>query len=116
MSAPADRGAGTVLVLAVVTVALVLAAGVVMLGRAMNARGIAQSAADLAAISAASVWHSSGREPCSTASRVAQENGAIVGSCDLLPGGDVAVSTEVVVAISGLSWRAQASARAGPKR
>jgi secretion/DNA translocation related TadE-like protein len=111
-----ERGAATVLLLAVVVVALVLATGAVALARAAHARGTAQAAADLAAIAAAeAAQRPVGGDPCGVAVEVATANGATTATCTLEPGGFVSVTTSVVVVpLAGWRTTATAGSRAGP--
>lgn len=119
-----DEGSGTVLVIALLAVALVLTAAVGTLGRAQVTRGRAQAAADLAALSAADVVAlppgvtmtaeaMRTADPCARAVATAERNGARVTSCRAGAGGVVAV--EVVAGGTGpLAPTAHARARAGP--
>ena len=111
-----ERGSATVLLLAVISVAFVLAVGAVALARAADARGVAQAAADLAAIAAAQAAQD-GRDPCGVAASVALVNGAALQRCEVLPGPDVVVTASVLVnPIAGWTATASAQARAGPVR
>lgn len=119
---PVDRGAGTVLTLGLVAVALVLIAAISLLGRAQAARGAAQTAADLGALAAAQ--HLAGglggagpgagaggaSTACGIARSVVTANGAALTGCLLLGDGVVRVST----ARAAGGETASASARAGP--
>jgi secretion/DNA translocation related TadE-like protein len=107
-----ERGAGTVLLLAVVLVGLLVAAGLATVASAHAARGRAQAAADLAALAGATAL---GRHPadeaCRLAGEAARRNGAELRSCH-----DEPVRVLVVeVAASGAGMVAVASARAGPR-
>jgi secretion/DNA translocation related TadE-like protein len=111
-----ERGSATVLLLAVVVVALVLATGVVALARAAHARGTAQAAADLAAIAAAeAAQRPAGGDPCAVAAQVAAANGAATAGCTVEAGGFVSVITTVTV-VPLMGWRTTATggSRAGP--
>lgn len=113
-----ERGAGTVLVLGVVAVILVLAAGIAALGAAQNARGAAQAAADLGALAGATALRD-GFDPCGTAGDAVVRNGARLASCEVLGGGVVRVVATRVAAgpgeLGGVLGEARASARAGPR-
>ncbi|MFV0253511.1 MAG: Rv3654c family TadE-like protein [Beutenbergiaceae bacterium] len=111
-----QRGAGTVLVLAILMVAAMLAVTIAALGRVASARGTAQAAADLAAIAAATAASSGSRPPCQVARQVVQLNGAQLTRCVALDGGDIAVAAAVPVLVWGREWIASATARAGPVR
>lgn len=120
MRARADDGTGSVLVVALVAVLGVGALGVATVGQAVLARHRAGTAADLAALAAASTaWPAAGSGPCAddvlaAARQVATANrGALVGC--RADGGDV----EVVVTVPVPGWAAstgpaRAAARAGP--
>ena len=112
--APSERGAGTVLVLALI--AVVAFAGLVLaaLGQAEAARGHAQASADLAALAGASAgrW---GWDACGTARSAAARNEVKVVSCAEEPGGVVHISVTCPTPLGGLfGGVARASARAGP--
>lgn len=120
-----DEGSGTVLVIALLAVALVLAAAVGTLGGAQVARGRAQAAADLAALAAADVVAVPpgvsataaalrAADPCARAVVTAERNGARVTSCVPGPGGVVAVTVTVDAGSGPLATTAAARARAGP--
>ncbi|GAB2463568.1 hypothetical protein GCM10027063_01070 [Promicromonospora xylanilytica] len=110
-----ERGAGTVLVLGIVGVVLLLAAGIAALGAAQNARGAAQAAADLGALAGATALRD-GFEPCATAGAAVGRNGAELASCEVLGGGVVRVVAERAAGgPGGALGRASASARAGPR-
>lgn len=113
-----DRGSVTVLLLAVVAVALTFAVGLVALVRAADARGTAQTAADLAALSGADVAaRPGGPDPCAVAATVVAWNGAVLSRCAELPGGFVEVAASVTARpLPGWSVVAAAHARAGPVR
>lgn len=112
-----ERGAATVLLLAVVAAALILATAAVALARAADARGTAQAAADLAAIAAAQAAQRPGGGPCAVAARVVGANGAALSACSVEAGGDVEVVVTVAVEpLTGWHTAAIAVARAGPVR
>jgi secretion/DNA translocation related TadE-like protein len=79
--APRDRGSATVLATALVALAAVLSVLLAGLASAVVARHRAGSAADLAALAAASTLGRSPGAACATAERVAQRNGARVSGC-----------------------------------
>ncbi|WP_230977541.1 Rv3654c family TadE-like protein [Georgenia yuyongxinii] len=114
-----ERGSGTVLGLALVVVLVILAVAVVGLARAVHARGTAQSAADLAALAAASALHRAGGsidDPCTVAARVVEANDAEPAGC-AVSGAVVEVRARVVVlGQSDGVLVARATARAGPAR
>ena len=110
-----ERGSGTVYALGVITVLLVAALGITGLIQAQSATGRARAAADLAAVSGATVLSSviAPGDPCVMAGRVAAANGASVSSCSVT-GEDVTVSVVVPTTILGRPRQATAQARAGP--
>ena len=75
-----ERGSGTVYALGVIAVLLAAALGIAGLIQAQSATGRARAAADLAAISGATVLSSviAPSDPCAMAQRVAAANGASV--------------------------------------
>lgn len=111
-----ECGSGTVLVLAVVGVALVFFSAVAVLASAQLASVRARSAADLAALAAAgTVARAEPSAGCEAAAAVALANGGRLVACRSLPGGDFEVTVKVDPADSPLG-AATARARAGPSR
>lgn len=110
-----ERGSGTVYALGVIAVLLAAALGITGLIQAQSATGRARAAADLAAISGATVLSSviAPGDPCAMAGRVAAANGASVSACSVA-GEDVTVSVVVPTTILGRPRQATAQARAGP--
>ena len=110
-----ERGSGTVYALGVIAVLLAAAVGIAGLIQAQSATGRARAAADLAAISGATVLSSvvAPGDPCAMAQRVAAANGASVSACSVA-GEDVTVSVVVPTTILGRPCQATAQARAGP--
>ena len=110
-----ERGSGTVYALGVIAVLLAAAVGITGLIQAQSATGRARAAADLAAISGATVLSSvvAPGDPCAMAQRVAAANGASVSACSVA-GEDVTVSVVVPTTILGRPRQATAQARAGP--
>jgi secretion/DNA translocation related TadE-like protein len=109
-AASRERGSGTVLLLAVVGVLAVVTAAIGLLAAAQGARGRAQTAADLAALAAASAWQEGWGDPCGIAAVAVRRNGARLTDCEALPGGVV----RVAVTVGSVAGRATAHARAGP--
>lgn len=111
----AERGAASVLVVAMAGLLMLVGAAAGVVGAIVAAHRVAQSAADLAVLAgAATLADQRGRDPCAAAGEVAAANGARLGSC-AVEGSDVLV--EVVV--DGPRWLGQdqdlsARARAGP--
>jgi secretion/DNA translocation related TadE-like protein len=114
-----ERGAGTVVVLAVAAVVVLLALAIAALGAAQRARGAAQAAADLGALAAAGALRH-GIDPCTTAAVAVDRNGAVMSECE--PEGVGVVRVAAVRAVgpqaawAGLAaGQARAEARAGPR-
>ena len=106
-----EQGSGTVLLLALVAVALVVAGMLGLLASAQLARGRAQTAADLGALAGASgLLSGQPGDPCATVAEVVRRNRGTLSSCTDEGGGVVTVRV-VVAAATG---SATASARAGP--
>ena len=110
-----ERGSGTVYALGVIAVLLAAAVGIAGLIQAQSATGRARAAADLAAISGATILSSvvAPGDPCAMARRVAAANGASVRACSVA-GEDITVSVVVPTRSLGLPRQASARARAGP--
>lgn len=109
-----ERGAATVAA-AVALVALVsLTGGGVCVGAAVVARHRAQAAADLAALTAATVLVGGEGTACAQAAAVAQRMGAALTDCTAV-GLDVTVRIEIAVELGRFAMGpARAAARAGP--
>lgn len=108
-----DDGVATVTGAALIAALLVVTAGLLHLGGAIGDRHRAQTAADLAALAAASA---PGGADCAVADRIARANGAQGVQCAPWQG-DVVVRVEVAAAawLRGLGLGpATAIARAGP--
>jgi secretion/DNA translocation related TadE-like protein len=106
-----DRGAGSVLVLGVVAVALVLVAATALVGGAYAARARAAAAADLAALAGAQHLADGGAGPCDHAAVAAGRNGGSIVSCVRGARGDVTVRVRVDAPVGA----ALGVARAGPR-
>lgn len=107
-----DRGAATVLTVAMAGVLLLAGAAGGVVGALVVDHRTAQAAADLAALAAASA--SAAGDPCVRAAAIAADNGARLRACRR-EGLDVVVA----VVVTGPRWLGQhgdlvASARAGP--
>lgn len=108
-----ERGAASLLVATCAALLLVIGAALGVVASLVRTHRSAQSAADLAALGAASAWQR-GDDACAAAARLAQANAAGLVGC-AVHGEDVVV--EVVV--TGPRWLGQtadlsAQARAGP--
>ncbi|MCF4119596.1 histidine kinase [Antribacter sp. KLBMP9083] len=116
-----ERGAGTVLVLGVVAVALLLGLGLAVLGAAQAARGAAQAAADLGALAGATALRD-GFDACVTAQEVVRRSGSRLVSCEPGGGGTVRVVAARAAGLqtpgpwAGVLGEARAAARAGPRQ
>ncbi len=119
-----EEGSATLAVLGAILVVTLLAALGIYLGAIHSQKVRVQAVADLSALAGAQISPSAllapgtGADvPCSTASRVAQENGAEVPLCEEV-GGDLRVVVRIRVApfsplgLPGVS--VEARARAGP--
>lgn len=109
----AEQGAATVLVLAMAGLLCFIAVALVGVSGLVRAQRSAQSAADLAALAAASSV-TRGADGCAEAAGVAEANGATLTSCSV-SGLEARVEVEVV-AYRWVGQRAilTAEARAGP--
>jgi secretion/DNA translocation related TadE-like protein len=110
---PDDRGAATVLGVALLGVLLLVGAALGVVAAMVEAHRVAQSAADLAALAGAGAA-SDGSDGCAAAARVATANGAELTGC--WPAGR---DVRVEVTVAGPRWLGQdgdlvAAARAGP--
>ena len=108
-----ERGAATVLVLALAGVLVLVGAALSVVGALVVDHRTAQSAADLAALAAARTL-ADGGDACAAAARVADANGAGLVAC-VVSGREVRTRTRV----RGPRWLGQhgdleAEARAGP--
>lgn len=113
MRPPGEHGSASLFAVSCVAVLLVLGAALGVVTAMVRAHRMAQSAADLAALSGASAL-AHGREPCGAGAATAAANGARVVRCDV-SGREVTV----VVEVDGPHWLGQtadleARARAGP--
>jgi len=95
-----DRGAGTVLVLAVAVCALVMATAVGALGAAVTARHRAAAVADLAALAAASAVP----PDCPRAETLASRSGAVLTGCRVLDDGSVVVEVRTSLPVAFDRW------------
>lgn len=110
-----QRGSGAVLTLGLVCVLLAALVAVTVLGRAVEARGVARTAADLGALAGASALHGTvPGDPCVAASRIVRAQGAQPAGC-VIEGETVLVTAATTVDLGYLgARRATATARAGP--
>ncbi|MGK2854924.1 MAG: Rv3654c family TadE-like protein [Microbacteriaceae bacterium] len=106
-----ETGSASLIAVALIALLLAVTAGLAVLGSVVIARHRAQSAADLAALSAA-VWLTSGPQAaCARAVSVAAAVRTEVTDCSV-QGLDAVVTVEADAGVPG--WRASARARAGP--
>jgi secretion/DNA translocation related TadE-like protein len=108
-----ERGSASLFAVSCLGVLLVLGAALGVVAAMVRAHRVAQSAADLAALSAATAV-GAGRDPCAAGGATAAANGARLVSCHVA-GRDVTVR----VSVTGPHWLGQesdlsAEARAGP--
>ena len=109
-----ERGAGTVLALAMTAVVALVAFAVAGATALVAGHRLAQSAADLAALAGAQALQGGGQDPCVRAAAVAHRNGASLDACRI-EGWNVAVSVvrrspRLLGQVSSL----RARSRAGP--
>ncbi|MRG60455.1 helicase [Agromyces sp. CFH 90414] len=106
-----ERGAGSVLALAIVGGVVALTVGLVPVLAVHVHSQRAANAADAAALAAAdAISGAVAGEPCALADQVARRNGARLASCEEAEGGVASVS----VAVGVLGLEVSARARAGP--
>jgi Flp pilus assembly protein TadG len=94
-----ERGSVSIVVAALMAVALVLAMGAADLARVLTGAARAQTAADAAALAAAQELASASSadvEPADLAAAYAERNGAVLTSCSCDAGGSEAVVTVTV--------------------
>jgi len=108
-----QRGAASLLVVALLSVLLLVGAALGVVAAMVWAHRVAQSAADLSALAGAADLQEGG-DACAAASRIAGANDASLASC-LVQGEEVVVE----VTVAGPRWLGQhsdlsARARAGP--
>lgn len=108
-----ERGAVSVLVVALAGMLLTVGAALAVVAAILVAHRTAQSAADLSALAAAQTL-ADGGDACAVADSVAAANGAAVTSCAV-----TAREVRVAVLVEGPRWLGQqgdlaAEARAGP--
>jgi secretion/DNA translocation related TadE-like protein len=109
-----DRGAATVMVLAIGLVVIAAGLGGAAIGAARVGRHQAQAAADLGALAGAARVIEGPDVACATAARLVAANGAGMSACEVA-GWDVIVRVEIAVMIKpGPVRYAHAAARAGP--
>lgn len=109
-----QRGAASILVVAMAGVLLLVGAAAGVVAAIVVAHRKAQAAADLAALAGATTLADHARDPCAAARDVASANDATLASC-VVEGADVVVR----VTVRGPRWLGQdrdlvGSARAGP--
>ncbi|MEU4694524.1 Rv3654c family TadE-like protein [Actinoplanes sp. NPDC023714] len=105
-----DRGAASILILALGLVLLAAGLAAAAVGAAQVARREARNAADLGALAGAQQAILGRETACAAAGRIVERNRARMSSCTL-DGLRIVVRTEVT---TGRLGRAEAAARAGP--
>ncbi|ORM26843.1 Rv3654c family TadE-like protein [Williamsia sp. 1135] len=109
-----ERGSATVAGACAIAALAGLVVLVLYVGAAVSARHQAQSAADLAALAAASALVLGEADPCAQAGLIAGRMGVLLASCNP-EGVDVVVSVRMAVDLGLFGRRdALATARAGP--
>ncbi len=110
-----DRGAATVLAVALMALVLVLTGGGLVVGSVVVASHRARLAADLGSLAGASAAQdgSSSAAACSAAGQVARANSAVIEGCSV-----DGLDLELTVSVDASLWPAPAIARsrAGPER
>lgn len=102
------------LAVAMIAVLIFIGSAVTVLAVARTARHEAETAADLAALAGAVDVMTLAADPCGSAAAVAQANGALLTSCQVV-GEEVRVVVSRPVSFGGLALgTASARARAGP--
>jgi len=113
---PADRGAATIMVLAIGLVLIGIAVAGAAVGAARVARHEARTAADLGALAGAMRVLEGSDSACARAGELVSRNGGRLAACTV-DGLDLIVTAEVdVTPLPGLTRTARAAARAGPIR
>jgi secretion/DNA translocation related TadE-like protein len=107
-----ERGAGTVLALAMVGVVLFVTVAVSGVVAVVGRHRIAQSAADLAALAGAAALQE-GRDACASAAALARRNQARLTGCRV-SGWEVEVRVVSVGRVWGMEQELAARGRAGP--
>jgi len=112
-----QRGSGTVLMAAIMSVVVTLGAAATVVAGYLVSHHQARSAADLAALSGAAAY-ASGADACDQARRTARRNGATATRCDQVGDPvDFVVTVRVVVGVRvrspGLPRQVDAEAHAG---
>ncbi|HYF74897.1 MAG TPA: Rv3654c family TadE-like protein [Nocardioides sp.] len=113
LGAREERGSASLFAVSCLALLLVLGAALGVVTAMVRAHRIAQSAADLAALSAATAL-AHGRDPCRAGAGTARANGAKLTGCEVI-GREATIRVEV----PGPHWLGQtgdlqAQARAGP--
>ncbi len=111
-----ERGAGTVLMIALVAAALFVTVGGLAVSDLLQTRQLAATAADLSALAAAGA-RVDGDDPCQAAERVMSRHGAVLESCTLHDDDSVQVGARLVWSsplVGVFGGQVRASARAGP--
>ena len=112
-----EQGSGTVLSLALIALALLLAGVIALVAAAYSGAAKAQSAADLAALAGAQALNdplaAGGAPPCPPGGKVASDNQASLNQC-LIEGQDLIVRVSRPLNLGPWHLVANASAKAGP--
>ncbi|PJM72406.1 pilus assembly protein TadE [Bifidobacterium primatium] len=108
-----DRGSGTVIGVGLVTAAAVLLSAILAVGNVLYCKSVAQTAADHAALAAATAHYESLGDPCAKAGGVASSNRARLAECSIM-GEDVVVGASVTTRVPFVG-EVTMRAKAGPK-
>ena len=109
-----DRGAASILILAIGLVLVAAATAAAAVGAARVGRHQARTAADLSALAGAARAVEGAGPACTRAREIARENQARLAACHA-EGWEIVVHVEVAVTpLPGLTRYARAAARAGP--
>ncbi|MBW3088298.1 flp pilus-assembly TadE/G-like family protein [Bifidobacterium sp. 82T24] len=109
----ADKGSGTVVGVGLVMAAAMLLSTILAVGNVLYCRSVAQTAADHAALAAATALYESSGDPCAEGGSTAAANRARLTGC-AITGEDVTVTAAVPTRVPFVV-DASARARAGPK-
>lgn len=115
-----QRGSGTILIMAVVILMMLLAAGFGVVGRYIVANHRARAAADLAALAGARAY-GAGEDGCAAAEVYAARNGEQLDGCDIVGDAtDFVITTKITrpvpIPVPGVRDQLTVQAHAGPVR
>lgn len=111
--AETERGSGSALALMLIFGIFAASLFVTVFATVNQARWQAQTAADFGALAGASAWRM-GLNPCEVASIAVGKNSGNLTGCELLPQGEVKVSTSIMLNLLG-NFTVVAQAQAAPR-